>query len=221
MFRDLLIFLFLLTMLLPACSQEAVNGKPKQMIDPKDEQPSPKKLATATFGAGCFWCVEAIFEQLVGVEKVVSGYCGGTTGKPSYQDVCTGETGHAEVCRISYDPERISYRDLLQVFWQTHDPTTRNRQGNDIGTQYRSVIFYHDQRQKQIAEACKKELTAAQVWNKPIVTEIVPITTFYSAENYHQDYYRLNRRQPYCQYVIRPKLEKFRKVFSTRLQKKN
>jgi len=174
--------------------------------------------AQATFGAGCFWCVEAVFQGLQGVEAVVSGYSGGSVKDPTYEQVCTGTTGHAEVCRITYDPQKISYAQLLEVFWQTHDPTTLNRQGADAGTQYRSVIFFHTDEQKQLAETSKKNLGAAGIWNNPVVTEISPFDTFYPAEDYHQDYYRLNANQPYCSIVIRPKVEKVKKVFEELLK---
>src|SRR5690625_3504328 len=163
----------------------------------------------ATFGNGCFWCSEPIFAQLKGVEKVTPGYAGGNIKNPAYREVCEGRTGHAEVLRIVYDDEVISFDELLEVFWFAHDPTTLNRQGNDVGTQYRSVIFYHDQEQKQLAEKYKKELDLAGVYDKPIVTEISPLTTYYEAEKDHFDYYNNNPEQGYCQYVIRPKLEKF------------
>ncbi len=176
------------------------------------------KTDTATFGTGCFWCTEAIFQELNGVLKVTSGYSGGQVANPSYKDVCTGTTGHAECVQIVYDPSKISYDELLEVFWQTHDPTTLNRQGNDVGTQYRSVIFYHNDEQKEKASKYKAELDKSGAFDKPIVTEISPYSTFYVAENYHQDYYNLNGSQPYCYYVIRPKLEKFQKVFKSKLK---
>jgi peptide-methionine (S)-S-oxide reductase len=173
---------------------------------------------TATFGAGCFWCVEAIFLDLQGVHKVVSGYAGGTVQNPTYQQVCSGTTGHAEVTQITFDPEVISYEELLYVFWRTHDPTTLNRQGADVGTQYRSVIFYHDEAQKAIAEQSKQETDASDLWPNPIVTEIVPFEHFYEAEAYHQNYYHLNPNQPYCRLVIDPKVQKFRKTFQDQLR---
>ena len=173
----------------------------------------------ATFGAGCFWCVEAIFQRIEGVERVVSGYSGGSVENPSYQQVCTGETGHAEVCQITFDPVRISYERLLEVFWKTHDPTTRNRQGNDIGPQYRSVVFYHDDEQKRLVEEYKSKLDAAQIWNRPIQTQIVRFEKFWPAENYHSDYYNKNPNQDYCRLVIAPKVEKFQAVFGDRLKK--
>jgi peptide-methionine (S)-S-oxide reductase len=173
---------------------------------------------TATFGTGCFWCTEAIFQQLEGVEKVTSGYGGGHVANPSYKEVCTGTTGHAECIQVVYDPKKITYDELLEVFWQTHDPTTLNRQGNDVGTQYRSVIFYHNNEQKEKAEKYKAELDKSGAFNNPIVTEITAFTNFYPAENYHQDYYEQNGDQPYCSLVIRPKVEKFQKVFKSKLK---
>jgi len=172
------------------------------------------KTEVATFGEGCFWCSEAIFQSLEGVIKVESGYSGGNIKNPTYREVCSGLTGHAEVVQITYDPEVISYKTLLEVFWQTHDPTTLNRQGADVGTQYRSVIFYHSQEQKDQAEFYKKELIKSGVFKDPIVTEITKFETFYPAEDYHQNYYLLNGDQPYCNLVILPKLEKFKKAFS-------
>lgn len=174
---------------------------------------------TATFGTGCFWCTEAIFQQLDGVLKVTSGYSGGQVKNPTYKQVCEGNTGHAEVVQVVYDPSKISFDELLEVFWQTHDPTTLNRQGNDVGPQYRSAIFYHNEEQQQKAEKYKAELDKSGAWDKPIVTEITPFTNFYVAEDYHQDYYSNNGSQPYCYYVIRPKLEKFEKVFKNKLKK--
>jgi peptide-methionine (S)-S-oxide reductase len=176
------------------------------------------KLEKATLGGGCFWCVEAVFQNLKGVHKVVSGYAGGDVPRPSYKEVCTGRTGHAEVVQITYDPAEISYAELLDVFWRTHDPTTLNRQGADVGTQYRSIILYHDEEQKAVAERSKRETGASGLWPNPIVAEIQPLEEFYPAEDYHQDYYRTNPNQPYCQVVINPKLQKFRKEFSQRLK---
>jgi peptide-methionine (S)-S-oxide reductase len=175
-------------------------------------------LDTAVFGAGCFWCVEAIFEELKGVQSVEAGYSGGTVENPSYEQVCTGTTGHAEVARIIFDPTVISYDDLLEVFWTTHDPTTLNRQGADVGEQYRSVIFYLNEKQKEAAEKSKKEI-APKIWDDPIVTSIEPLKKFYIAEDYHQNYYDNNPTKGYCQYVINPKLEKFRKKFKEKLKK--
>ena len=177
-----------------------------------------EKYHTATLGAGCFWCVEAIFQELRGVQRVVSGYAGGTTEHPTYQQVCRGTTGHAEVVQMTYDPAIISYQELLDVFWRTHDPTTLNRQGADVGTQYRSVIFYHTDEQKTIAEQSKQEVEASGPWPNPIVTEIVPYETFYPAEIYHCNYYHLNPDQPYCRVVIDPKLQKLKATFQHKLK---
>jgi peptide-methionine (S)-S-oxide reductase len=176
------------------------------------------KLELATLGAGCFWCVEAVFQELKGVKKVVSGYAGGTIDYPTYRQVCTGTTGHAEVIQVTFDPDLISFEDLLYVFWRTHDPTTLNRQGADVGPQYRSAIFYHNEEQKASAEKSKQETEAARLWPNPIVTEITPFHNFYPAETYHQDYYRSNPYQPYCQVVIDPKIRKFRKEFAPKLK---
>jgi peptide-methionine (S)-S-oxide reductase len=175
-------------------------------------------LETATFGAGCFWCVEAVFQQLEGVKTVASGYTGGKIDNPTYKQVSAGNSGHAEVIQLTYDPQVVSFAELLEVFWQTHDPTTLNRQGADVGTQYRSAIFYHTPEQQALAEKYKKELDAAGAFNSPIVTEIVPASKFYKAEDYHQNYYNLNSSQPYCSYVITPKLEKLKKVFKDKLK---
>lgn len=177
-----------------------------------------EKLATATLAAGCFWCVEAIFSRLRGVVKVVSGYTGGGVADPGYREVCSGRTGHAEAVQISFDPEAISFAELLDVFWRVHDPTTPNRQGADVGSQYRSAIFCHDPEQLKIAEQSKREAEAAALWPDPIVTEIVPFTSFYPAETYHQDYYRLNPSHMYCRMVIDPKISKLRKYFATKLK---
>ena len=177
-------------------------------------------LALATLGAGCFWCVEAIFQRLEGVEKVVSGYAGGQVKNPTYKEVCTGKTGHAEVIQVHYDPAVISFEELLEVFWQTHDPTTLNRQGNDVGPQYRSAIFYHDDNQKKLAEEYKARLNEEGAFDNPIVTEISPFTNFYVAEDYHQNYFNENGNQPYCAIVIAPKVEKFEKVFKSKIKAK-
>ncbi|MBK9246871.1 MAG: peptide-methionine (S)-S-oxide reductase MsrA [Ignavibacteria bacterium] len=177
------------------------------------------QIDTATLGAGCFWCVEAVFQNLDGVEKVISGYAGGNVSNPSYKEVCSGTTGHAEVCQITFNPQKISYEQLLEAFWGTHDPTTLNQQGNDKGTQYRSVVFYHSEAQHKIADDYKNQLIKSKTWNDPIVTEIVPITKFYPAEDYHQNYFNENSEQPYCQFVVRPKVEKFKKMFKEKLKK--
>lgn len=179
-----------------------------------------KGIDTATFGAGCFWCVEAVFQRLEGVMSVKSGYSGGVVKNPSYKEVCNGTTGHAEVAQITYDKSKISFDELLQVFWKTHDPTTMNRQGNDVGTQYRSAIFYHNEEQKTVAEKYKKALNDEKAYPSPVITEIKPFTAFYPAEDYHQNYYNQNGSQGYCQYVIQPKVEKFEKVFKDKLKKK-
>jgi len=176
------------------------------------------KPETVTLGAGCFWCVEAIFQDLRGVHRAVSGYAGGTAENPTYEQVCTGATGHAEVVQITFAPEVISFADLLYVFWRTHDPTTPNRQGPDVGTQYRSVIFYHTEEQKAIAEKSRKETDVSGLWPDPIVTEIEPFRRFFPAEDYHQNFFCLNPDQPYCGAVIDPKVRKFRKEFQDRLK---
>ncbi len=176
------------------------------------------RLDTAVFGAGCFWCVEAIFQQLEGVEKVASGYSGGARANPTYDQVCSGATGHAEVIQVIFDPSKISFVDLLEVFWGVHDPTTLNRQGADVGTQYRSVIFYTSEEQKKFAEEYKLKLNASGAFPQPVVTEISPLKEFYVAENYHQNYFNENGNQPYCSLVIRPKLEKFKKVFGDKMK---
>jgi peptide-methionine (S)-S-oxide reductase len=172
---------------------------------------------TATLGGGCFWCLDAVFRQLRGVEKVESGYAGGTTVNPTYRDVCSGMTGHAEVVQVTFDPAVISYRDLLGVFFSVHDPTTLDRQGADMGTQYRSIVLFHSPEQRDAAAEVIAELQRNHVWDDPIVTDVKPMTTFYPAEQYHQDYYAANTRQPYCQAVIAPKVAKFRKAYLDRL----
>lgn len=176
-------------------------------------------LQTATLAGGCFWCLEAVYDELKGVHSVESGYAGGQVDNPSYREVCTGTTGHAEVVQIRFDPSIISYRDLLNVFFTIHDPTTLNRQGADIGTQYRSAIFYHDEEQKKIAEETIKDLNAQKVWDNPIVTEVTKFEKFFQAEDYHQEYFANNPYQPYCQVVVAPKVAKFRKHFLEMLKK--
>jgi peptide-methionine (S)-S-oxide reductase len=203
------ILVALFVIVLQACGQKSDKEK-KQMKN--------NNLELATFGAGCFWCVEAIFQRVDGVEKVVSGYSGGHVKNPSYKEVCNGTTGHAEVCQLSYDPDEVSYDELLEIFWQTHDPTTLNRQGNDVGTQYRSVVFYHNEKQKELAEKYKAELDEADIYNDPIVTEISEFDKMYVAENYHQNYFNENGSQPYCSFVIQPKVDKFKKVFKDKLK---
>jgi peptide-methionine (S)-S-oxide reductase len=173
----------------------------------------------ATLGGGCFWCLEAVFLELQGIHGVVSGYCGGVVDRPAYQEVCSGATGHAEVVQIAFDPAVLSYRELLGVFFAIHDPTTLNRQGNDSGTQYRSVIFHHSPEQKKIAEEVREEMATSGQWGRPLVTELSPLQTFYPAEDYHQDYYRQNPAQPYCRMVVAPKVDKFRKEFVGKTKK--
>ena len=178
-----------------------------------------QQLETATLANGCFWCTEAIFQQLDGVIKVTSGYSGGHVVNPTYEQVCAKNTGHAEALNIVYDKSKITFDELLEVFWQTHDPTTLNKQGNDVGPQYRSAVFYHNEEQKEKAEKYKAELDKSGAWDKPIVTEISPFKNFYPAEDYHQNYFKNNGSAPYCYYVIRPKVEKFQKVFKDKLKK--
>jgi peptide-methionine (S)-S-oxide reductase len=183
------------------------------------EAQNSNKYQLATFGMGCFWCTEAIFQELKGVIKVTPGYAGGHKENPTYEEVCEGNTGHTEVTQIVFDPTQISYTELLEVFFKVHDPTTLNRQGNDIGYQYRSVIFYHNDEQKKLAQYYKQKLNEEKVYDNPIVTAIEPFTNFYPAEDYHKNYYKLNSNKPYCQLVIKPKLEKFEKVFRDKLKK--
>jgi len=209
-----LIFIFLGVFL--ACS----FGKGSENVN--QQQPTPtmdtlQQTDTAIFGAGCFWCVEAVFQRIEGVVKVESGYAGGHVKNPPYREVCEGTTGHAEVCRIIFDPNKVSFETLLSVFFQTHDPTTLNRQGNDIGTQYRSAIFYLNEAQKNTATQVKNKLDAEHVFANPIVTEITAFTNYYPAEDYHQNYYNQNSDQPYCKFVVAPKVEKLKKVFGNSL----
>jgi peptide-methionine (S)-S-oxide reductase len=180
---------------------------------------SDNNLQSATMAGGCFWCLEAVFDEVKGVQSVESGYAGGGTSNPTYREVCSGTTGHAEVTQVKFDPKVLSYRDLLNVFFAIHDPTTLNRQGADTGTQYRSAIFYHSDEQKQIAEETIKDLNSQKIWDKPIVTEVTAFNKFYVAENYHQAYFANNSSQPYCQAVIAPKVAKFRKHFLEMLKK--
>jgi len=223
---DVLAAVFSVGMLLAgiSCNQQKSEDDTVMTTEPIEQPDSPSgpsadaETGVATFGAGCFWCVEAVFLELQGVLSVESGYCGGTVENPTYKQICTGTTGHAEVCQIRYDPAKITFDELLEVFWKTHDPTTPNRQGNDAGTQYRSVVFFHDDGQKTLAEERKRQLDAAGIWQDPIVTEISPYTIFYKAEDYHQQYYNRNPEAGYCQVVIRPKVEKFRQVFKDKLK---
>lgn len=184
------------------------------------EAPKAVKTEIATLGGGCFWCVEAVFEEVPGVSSAVSGYEGGHVEKPTYEQICTKTTGHIEVCQIAFDPAKISYEKILEIFFKTHDPTTKDRQGNDAGPQYRSVIFTHSDAQKESAEKVKKALDASGAFSKPIVTEILPTKKFWTAEDYHQDYFKQNPGQGYCRFVVAPKVEKFRKVFEDLLKKK-
>jgi peptide-methionine (S)-S-oxide reductase len=216
----------LCAMVFPACGQTSTtktnvdSTKTKVVFNDstKTKMTPGQTTDTATFGAGCYWCVEAVFTELKGVISVTSGFSGGHVKNPAYREVCEGTTGHAEVCQIVYDPAVVSFDELLEVFWQTHDPTTLNQQGADRGTQYRSVIFYHNAEQKEKAEYYKKKLDESGAFKNPIVTEISPYTVFYKAEDYHQNYYSQNGEQPYCQYVIKPKVDKFRKVFHDKLK---
>jgi peptide-methionine (S)-S-oxide reductase len=178
-----------------------------------------ENFETATLGGGCFWCTEAVFDSLKGVEKVESGYSGGHTENPSYREVCGGGTGHAEVINVTFDPDVIPFKDILKIFFATHDPTTLNRQGNDVGTQYRSAVFYHSDEQKRVAEEVIREITDAGIYDAPIVTEVTEFTNYYPAEDYHQDYFANNPDQPYCSAIVAPKVAKFRKVFFDRLKK--
>ena len=190
-------------------------------MTPDSESNSTERNQAATLGGGCFWCLEAVYDELRGVQSVVSGYAGGNVPHPTYEAVCSGSTGHAEVVQVTYDPAALSFRDLLDVFFTIHDPTTLNRQGNDVGTQYRSTVFTHDDDQRIAAEQVIEEMTLASVWDDPIVTEITPLETFYRAEEYHQQYFKKNPFQPYCLVVVRPKVSKFRKQFISNLKGKS
>jgi len=194
-----------------------INFKPvnNNLVNMQD-----KKLQKATFGSGCFWCTEAVFELVKGVISVTSGYTGGNIKNPTYEEVCSEKSGHAEAIQLTFDPEAINYEELLEIFWKTHDPTTLNRQGNDVGTQYRSVIFYHSEEQKQLAEKYKIALDKSGAWVNLIITKILPATEFYKAEDYHQDYYDNNPQQGYCAFIIAPKVEKFKEVFKDKLKEK-
>lgn len=208
--------IFLLSSL--ACASALKDPAP--MSQPKDQTATPMNdKETVTIGGGCFWCLEAIFEELEGVEQVESGYSGGHVDNPTYKQVCSGTTGHAEVIQITFHPKVISLKEILKVFFTIHDPTTPNRQGADVGTQYRSVIFYRGNEQKSTAEQIIQELQRANLWNAPVVTEIVPFKVFYKAEDYHQEYYKQNTDQPYCSFVIAPKVKKFREQFRDKLKR--
>jgi peptide-methionine (S)-S-oxide reductase len=217
-----LTFLFLCCMVVISCAQSEKNQKKKLSKDAaaiNEDNVDTAGTELATFGTGCFWCTEAVLESLDGVKKVISGYSGGVVANPSYEEVCTGKTGHAECVEVTYDPKVISYATLLEAFFRSHDPTSLNRQGNDVGTQYRSVIFYHNDAQKKLAEQAKSELDKSGAYPKPIVTEITKAPKFYVAEDYHQNYFANNPEQGYCAYVVAPKLEKFKKVFKDKLKK--
>ena len=217
----ILIFLSVVTSLAFASCKSSTARQPtiKNNIMSEPTIPAGTKTETATFGTGCFWCTEAVFQELKGVIKVTSGYSGGQAINPTYEEVCSGTTGHAECLQIVYDPSVITFDELLEVFWESHDPTQLNRQGNDVGTQYRSAIFYHNEEQKEKAEHYKAELDKTGAYAKPIVTEITAFTKFYPAEDYHKDYFKLHGSQPYCYLVIKPKVEKFEKAFKNKLKK--
>lgn len=210
---------FLLLMTTLACTRREQSHTTVPVAEHLQASSNQMNNETAIFGNGCFWCTEALFQQLEGVSSVQSGYSGGHVENPTYEEVCEKTTGHAEAIKVVYDPSKISFDELLEVFWQTHDPTTLNRQGNDVGPQYRSVIFYMNEDQKKKAEFYKEKLGKSGAFDNPIVTAIEPYKNFYVAENYHQNYYKLNGSQPYCYFVIRPKMEKFQKVFASKLKK--
>jgi peptide-methionine (S)-S-oxide reductase len=202
-----------------SCAQSEQTNKIAEPINKVKTDSKEMKLEIAVVGGGCFWCTEAQYLMLDGVEKVESGYAGGNTENPTYKDICTGLTNHAEVIKVTYDANKLTYDDILYAFWQSHDPTSLNKQGADEGTQYRSVIFYADDNQKQIAEAYIKKLNEEKAFDKPVVTEVSPLTTFYIAEDYHQNYYNNNKNQGYCMFVVGPKVDKFKKVFAQKLKK--
>lgn len=212
------VLILTLTVLVTSCQLGNSKSDKRSSYNMSDSEINASHTDTATFGNGCFWCTEAVFQQLKGVNKVVSGYSGGFIKNPAYREVCSGRTGHAEVLQIYYDPSIIKFDELLEVFWQTHDPTTLNRQGNDVGTQYRSAIFYHTEEQKLLAEQYKSELDKSGAFDAAIVTEITAFTEFYPAEEDHQNYYLNNPDQGYCKIIIQPKVEKFRKVFKDKLK---
>ena len=215
--KNLYPFLIVAALLLSACNSKAQNN---QAMQNQEHHSTDGNVQKATLGAGCFWCVEAIFEEVKGVKSVVAGYAGGDEQDPTYREVSSGTTGHAEVTRIVYDPSVVSFDQLLEVFWHTHNPTTKNRQGADVGPQYRSVIFYHNDEQKRIAEKSLKKTDNTDLWEDPIVTEVKPIKNYSKAENYHQNYYANNPNAGYCNVVIAPKLKKFRKEFSDMIKEK-
>jgi peptide-methionine (S)-S-oxide reductase len=220
--RNVILWAGFLVLVLGASAVVFVGGepvaKPEQTAATEPVAMPSAGMATATFGGGCFWCTEAVFQRLKGVQSVVSGYSGGSVKNPTYEEVCTGTTGHAEALQVTFEPKEISYEELLEVFWKTHDPTTKDQQGNDYGPQYRSAIFYHTDEQKQLAEHYKQKLDEAGLFGAPIVTEITKFTVFYPAEAYHQNYFNQHANAPYCRAIIQPKLEKFREVFSEKLK---
>ncbi len=211
---------FIIALFTTACGQTKTNtmNKEENKATTITTSKNANTIDTATFGAGCFWCVEAVFQRLEGVLTVKSGYSGGTVKNPSYHEVSEGSTGHAEVCQITYDNTKVNFDELLEVFWKTHDPTTLNRQGNDFGTQYRSVIFYHNNDQKLIAEKYKIEINKSGAYPNPVITEISPLTNYYPAEDYHQNYFNQNGNQGYCKFVIQPKVDKFEKIFKSKVK---
>lgn len=200
-----------------ACGQSKNNTNNKVMTNETNTSDNTN-IDTVTFGAGCFWCVEAVFQRMNGVLSVKSGYSGGAVKNPSYKEVCQGTTGHAEVCQLTYDKTKVTFDELLEVFWKTHDPTTLNRQGNDFGTQYRSAVFYHNEEQKKLAEKYKEEINKSGAYPEPVVTEITAFSNFYPAEDYHDNYFNQNGSEPYCRYVIQPKVEKFAKIFKDKVK---
>lgn len=223
-YKIILPFLCSLTLLINACKEDiktgtvTVNQNSNKNMTTEIKNSLKPGHELATLGGGCFWCTEAVFNDLRGVDYAVSGYAGGAKDNPTYREVCYGNTGHAEVIQIAFDPALLSYEDLLRVFFHVHDPTTLNKQGNDVGTQYRSVIFYHNDAQKNAAEKIIKEISDEKLWDNKIVTEVSPLTKFFIAEDYHQEYFKLNGHAPYCQFVISPKLTKFRKNFKDKLK---
>lgn len=223
--RHIFPLLLVLPLLLQACApknspaQPGANLPTNPQFADMDNNPTNANLETVTLGAGCFWCVEAIFQRLEGVTKVVSGYVGGKVKNPTYREVCSGLTGHAEVCQVTFDPAKLSFEALLEVFFKTHDPTTLNRQGADVGTQYRSAVFFHNEAQKEVAERVIRELNEQKAFDNPIVTEVTAVSTFYPAEDYHQNYFFENGQEPYCRIVILPKVEKLEKYFKDKLKK--
>ena len=210
------VFFAALAVALAACGQQTKTAEPQ--AQPYVTPPELEHLEQATLGAGCFWCVEAVFQRLEGVEKVISGYAQGPVLNPTYKQVCSGTTGHAEVARIFFDPEVITFAEILEVFWETHDPTTMNRQGNDVGTQYRSGIYFHNDGQKRVAELSLMAANESGAWSAPIVTEVEAIHNFFPAEDYHQNYFNDNANQPYCRAVVAPKVDKFIKKFQDKLK---